>query len=218
MHIVGEEEFYEKADIAFSKVFVRDDTIGLSFSKQMINRTIVYPIYNDIHDAIPISFIIDAAREIGDKGCYFHRLGMFRRHEPDFFYYSFEDLLEYHDDSKPKNRNYIYYPINQRPMVMYSENGYWGAILDISQRYGLLGGNDNFMNLLEKYFPKLKKRVFSYLYSFYIECNSDGSDYYTQVSYMKPELIHIYGEIEAIRIIKMSPKELLENSEEDLLL
>ena len=217
MHIVEEQEFCEKAEPAYSKVFDGNDVIGISLTKKMTSRSFIYPVSSSINDAIPINFIIAAAREIGDNGCYFYRFWT-NHGEPDYYYASFDDLLEYYDTSKIKSRNYIYYPINQLPVAMYSETGQWGTIINLASRWGMLGGSEIFVNQIRQCFPKLDKRVFSFLYSFYVECNADGSDYYTQVSYsIKSDLIYVYGETEANRIIKMSPQELLENSGEDLL-
>lgn len=217
MHIVEEEEFCEKAYTAYSKVLYGSDVNDLFLSEQMTSRTFIYPVYSSINDAIPISFIIAAAKTIGDNGCYFYRFWT-NHGEPDYYYYSFDDLLEYYDDSKIKSRDYVYYPINQLPVAMYSETGKWGTIIHLASRWALLGGSDIFINQIRQCFPKIDKQVFSLLYSFFVECTSDGSDYYTQINCsIKSDLIYVYGETEANRIIKMSPQELLENSGEAIL-
>lgn len=214
MHIVEEEEFYEKAYPSFKKVFNydTDENYGF-FSEIMISRTIIYPSYLGIDKAIPIDLIVKSAKEIGDNGCYYYRPRNFP-YERDFYYSSFDDLLKYYDTNTLEHLNYTDYPIQMPSISMYSENGQWGITAYQCCEWGLLGGTSKFTKQLREYFPMLEKRVFSFLYALNMACIYDGTDYLTQVDgFIKSHLKHIYGDVFTSKILAMSPQELLDKSE-----
>jgi hypothetical protein len=232
MHIVEEQEFCEKAYPAFSQVFYSNVDGDYHFAESILSRVILDETFaGSINDAIPMKIIIAAAREIGDDGCYFH-LPYPNPREPDFYYVPFDELLEVYEflDHKSvlyqnkkirkKVEEWLYrFPIaGSGSTVMYSKSGQWGIATQRCCNWGILGGTVDFTNELKRYLPMLDRQIFSFLFAFYVECNSVNSDYSTQMeATIGSDLVHIYGIEQASKIIKMTPKELLERSGRDIL-
>jgi hypothetical protein len=234
MHIVEEQEFCEKAYPSFTNIFNLTVDKRHHFSEFISSRIIVYDTFSDsIDDAVPMKIIITAAKAVGDKGCYFY-LPYPNLLEPDFYYVPLDELEEayyfnYDDYPDKKIREEIAkkiaewtyrYPIfgGRGCTIIYSENGQWGIKTSMCSSWGLLGGTNDFVSKLKRDFSDIERQIFSFLFAFHVACESDGTNFYTQIEgIIKSDLEHVYGMEQASKIIVMTPKELLERSGRDIL-
>jgi hypothetical protein len=225
MHIVEEQEFCEKAYPAFASVFDLATDERYHFSELISSRIIAYNTFSDsIDDAVPMRIIINAARAIKEKGCYFH-LPCPNPQEPGFYYVLLDELEEAYyfnrdnypnknDREKVQKRNAelaCRYPIFGRRgcTVIYSENGKWGTITSMCSSWGLLGGTNDFISKIKQDFPAVEQQIFSFLLAFHDECESDGTDFYEQIKgSIRSDLKHMYGLDIANYLIGMTREEL----------
>jgi hypothetical protein len=228
MHVVEEQEFCEKVDPIFAKVFHRDS--HYLFTDAMSSRLIVFDTSNaNIDDAIPMQVIIDSARSCGDSACYFHILAPQLR-EPDFYHVPLDDLELFYKwmnneldrktvkENSEKFSEWQYrYPLHGDggSTIVFSETGKWGIITRYCYKWGLVGGSNAFIFGLKQRLPDLEKQVFSFLFDFYVDCHFDKTNYLEEMisAGMKTDLEHVYGIEKTEEMLKMTVEDLFRNSE-----
>jgi hypothetical protein len=229
MHIVEEKEFCEKVYPILAEVFDLKNPCLYYFSDSIYSRLIAFDTSSaSINDAIPMQIIINAARKVGDGACFFSIICPSIR-EPDFYHVPLEDLELYYNwfnnnldkkTSKELNEKLsewgYRYPINGDggSVIIFSESGTWGTITKYCEKWGLVGGTDNFIYNLKQEFPQVEKQVFSFLFNFYVDCYFDRTNYLEQMASagIKDDLEHVYGIEKVKKMLTMTVDQLFERS------
>lgn len=229
MHIIEEQEFCDKVYPILAKVFDCKVPFSYYFSNSIRSRLVTFDTSSaSIDDAIPMQIIINAARKVGDDACFFSIICP-NIHEPDFYHVPLDDLELYYDwgngnldkktskEMKAKLSEWNYrYPLDgdAGSVVIFSESGKWGTITKYCEKWGLVGGTDDFIHNLKQEFPQVEKQVFSFLFDFYVACHFDKTNYLQQVisAGIKDDLDHVYGIEKVEEMLSMTVGQLFERS------
>jgi hypothetical protein len=229
MHIIEEQEFCEKVYPILTKVFDCKVPFSYYFSSSIQSRLLAFDTSSaSINDAIPMQVIIDAARKIGDDACFFSIICPNLR-EPDFYHVPLADLELYYNwfnnnldkkTSKELNKKLSEwgsrYPLNGDggSVMIFSESSKWGTITKYCEKWGLVGGIDDFIYNLKQEFPQVETQVFSFLFDFYVACHFDKTNYLEQIisAGIKDDLDHVYGIDKVEEMLAMTVGQLFERS------
>lgn len=149
MYSLDDIEFKAKVEPILRKVFVVDNPFGEPFSSDIINRKIIYPIYNYPEQNL-LEALIKAASIEGDKSCYLSTFWQ-SKGQPNHCHILFSELVD--GFVSPSLGKGIEEKLNMciiPDYVIFSEQGRWGLLVS-DEHHGMLGGSSKFIQVLSEY-------------------------------------------------------------------
>lgn len=206
MYALSEEQYQLEAEPILRKIFVNDNPFCQPFSDNMPSRIIVYPCAGDITEAMPVEAFVAAALKNGDIGCYISLCnGSATYDRPNHCYVPLTDFVEAYAGPCESKLIGIQLPgMNAYGLnsIIYSASGKWGMMLS-DEKFGLLGGEPEFIEDIRAAFPDLDRQVYGFLgrLRFLLKGTEIVPPDVTRNKWLRPLLIHVYGEEKANQIL-----------------
>ena len=205
MYALSEEQYQLEAEPILRKIFVNDNPFDQPFSNNVLGRTIMYPCHSYIEPPT-INAIIAAAANLGDTGCY---ISLYHTStsavSPNHCYIPLADFIEAYA-GPPENERLIGFRLGMNPYgvdsIIYSASGKWG-LMKSHERHGLLGGPPEFMEDIRTAVPDLDQQVYGFLgrLRMFQEIMGRNPPDVTSNKWLRPLLVHVYGEENANQIL-----------------
>ena len=166
MYTLTNEEFEIQAEPWLRKVFTLNNLIVEPFMPEISARRLLYPCFGDLHDAIPMKTLVNAATLVGDHSCYIS-LGARNERGPFHCCIPLTKLQEGYD-GQPNSPTligiqlgmHVYQPFT----TIFSDHGKWGIFL-CGDGLAILGGVPEFVGVLQDEIPNFDTQVYEYLES-----------------------------------------------------
>lgn len=202
MYALTEEQFKAEAEPIFRQVFATydpeaDDNI---FTPQIVSRKIIFPCYGSVEPPELMLAIINAAIDLGDKGCYVFVARRNYCNKPNHCYVTLAKNTCFLGECATRFKMDIV-----SDYFIYSAQGQWGIAVTGAQ-YGLLGGSREFINRIADKFPGLDEQIYEF-FKYWKEDKEDAIsrgfiDSNHQVKWIPMLLNHIYGEEVAENLLR----------------
>ena len=207
MRFLTKQEFKEEAESRLKQVFQNyNDLINECFFRpEITDRTIIYPCYGSF-ELLTLDTIINAAMNLGDKGCYLWNFWTITGVECEHCFVYLSELKRlYFYEFIPEKLTEKFLKFRARfnsnftDGCIYSETGKWG-IWKCHEGFGILGGPQEFLAEIRQKIPDIDSQVYGLLWEF----NNSGclSPNSAVLSWLPGLLNHVYGSEVAERILE----------------
>jgi hypothetical protein len=214
MRVLSELQYHLEMESALRKTFIHDDPFDKPLAENVSSRRLLFDYHYQITPPLSDA-VIEAALRIGDTGLYISSLWRppgTPSPEPWHWHLSFDEFSKAYVgyDELGEFVEYNLSNIFLAEHVLYSPQGKWGIMIS-HERFGFLGGEDEFVKEVVKIFPQIDTQVFDYLR--YLLCKiesykEDGwvtSDSLPKTYSWLPNVVsNVYGEKVANKMLQES--------------
>lgn len=204
MHGISDSEFQIEVKPIMQKVFRENSEWAPLFRPEMNFRRIIYPLepyvgYKSFETLL--NSVKLAASHVQDKGCFLSEIYDYQR-EFNHAYLTFSELVEGFKSPGGEGST-SFWEIDMEfsnYFMLYSEQGKWG-LMSSFEHFGLLGGVENFMEIIDTQLPDIKNQTYEFLKDFRGDPTKTKGLSKTRPS-IEGMLKHIYGAPKAKQLLK----------------
>ena len=194
MHSIDEVKYSEEVEPILREVFLNDNPFDRPFSPTISDRIVLFPIWTHLESCL-IKCLVEAAKKVGDQGCYLSRLIEYGDNY-DHCYILLSELSRFYASPSEFEQSISVqlHMVLSPEYVLFSEQGKWGLL--VAEHFGVLGGSYEFIEKITKGLPNLQNQVYDWLNWIKNERMRTANQYLDglpKLDWLLELLTHIYG-------------------------